>query len=248
MGENEQIPIPQEQTSAYLLRARGGYLQVDTGYEQDYGTYRKVLEARGIAPDEVRWLLLTHHHDDHAGYLNALTADNPKVRIVAHARAETLLAQGENDKSRGGGLLNRRIYILFRLKRWMEPGWDLTFPPFRLRDGDLRVKEPKSPMLEGIGIGGPILYTPGHTSDSISLLRNDGALFCVDLASNVLAWAGAHHATLFNESMAAVYESWRRVLALGARRIYPAHGAPFDASVLREEMGHHRDADLIPFF
>jgi glyoxylase-like metal-dependent hydrolase (beta-lactamase superfamily II) len=203
------IRIQQEQTTVYLLNATHGYLQVDTGYESDYGTYRGALEKRGIAPEEVRYLLLTHHHDDHAGYLNELTRDNPELRIIAHSRAKELLRAGENDKSRGGGLLNRRIYVLFRLKQLMKPDWDLTFEPFELRDRDIVIDAESVPIPPDTGINGSIIHTPGHTSDSISLLTDSGDLFCGDLASNFLNWAGAHHATLFNENMEVLYESWQ---------------------------------------
>jgi hypothetical protein len=38
------------------------------------------------------------------------------------------------------------------------------------------------------------------------------------------------------------------VLERGAKWIYPAHGKRFDAPVLREEMGFHRNEDLVTFF
>jgi glyoxylase-like metal-dependent hydrolase (beta-lactamase superfamily II) len=230
------------------MESRGGYLQVDTGYQQDYTAYRKFLKKQGIPLARIRFLLLTHHHDDHAGYLNELTRDNPEVRIIAHTRAEKLLQQGENDKSQGGGLLNRRIYLLFRLKQMLTPAWDLTFEPFELRERDILVEERTRGLPPETGIEGFLLQTPGHSSDSISLLRNDGTLFCGDLAASFLNWAGAHHATLFNEDVKRLYDSWRRVLERGATRVYPAHGAPFDATVLRDEMGYHRNENLVTFF
>ena len=245
---DEPITLKQEQTASYLFEGAGGFLQVDTGYAGDYEAYRRSLEKHGIAPADVRYLLLTHHHDDHAGYLNELTRDNPDIRIIAHAGSRALLAQGRNDTSNGGGLLNRRIYALFRLKQILTPGWDLTFEPFELRDRDIAFEGRSMRLPEETGLDGLVLHTPGHTSDSVSLLFDDGRLFCGDLAANFLNWAGAHHATLFNENMEELYASWRAVLEAGARRIYPAHGAPFDATVLEREMGRHRSEDLVRFF
>lgn len=57
-----------------------------------------------------------------------------------------------------------------------------------------------------------------------------------------------HHAPLFNEDMEMVYASRRMVLKCGAKWVYPAHGAPFDATAMREEMGHHHNEDLVTFF
>lgn len=245
---DEPIRLRQDQTTSYLLEGSDGFLQVDTGYAADYDTYRRFLEKHGIAAVDIRYLLLTHHHDDHAGYLNALTGANPDIRIIAHERSRDLLRQGRNNTSNGGGLLNRRIYALFRLKRLLTPEWDLTFEPFELRERDVVFEGSSLRLPEETGLDGVLLHTPGHTSDSISLLLDDGHLFCGDLAANFLNWAGAHHATLFNENMEELYASWRRVLNAGARRIYPAHGAPFDAAVLQREMGRHRSGDLVRFF
>lgn len=246
--KREPIGIEQSQTVSYLLEGSTGFLQVDTGYAADYDTYRRFLEERGLEPGDIRHLLLTHHHDDHAGYLNALTRDNPGIRIIAHERSRELLRQGHNDTSNGGGLLNRRIYILFRLKQLLTPDWDLTFEPFALRNADIVFEEPSLRLPEETGLAGVLLHTPGHTSDSISLLLHDGRLFCGDLAANFLNWAGAHHATLFNEDMDRLYASWRTVMDAGARRVYPAHGRPFDATILEREIGRHRTEDLVPFF
>jgi glyoxylase-like metal-dependent hydrolase (beta-lactamase superfamily II) len=240
--------VKQDQTTSYLLDGSNGLLQIDTGYAADYDAYRRVLEKRGIAPVDVRFLLLTHHHDDHAGYLNALIRDNPDIRIIAHERSRDLLRQGRNDTSNGGGLLNRRIYALFRLKQMLTPEWDLTFDAFELRAHDVVFEGSSLRLPEETGLGGIVLHTPGHTSDSISLLLDDGRLFCGDLAANFLNWAGAHHATLFNENMEELYASWETVLDAGARRIFPAHGDPFDAAVLRREKGRYRSEDLVRFF
>ncbi len=96
------IIIPLSMSSVFLLPYKGGYLQVDTGYEHDYSTYRKNLSKAGIALEDIHYLVLTHHHDDHAGFLNELIRD-ATITVIAHEQAEALLKCGENDKSRGGG-------------------------------------------------------------------------------------------------------------------------------------------------
>ena len=53
-----------------------------------------------------------------------------------------LILKGENDRTHGGGLLNRRVNLLIHLKRLylslilkkvIEKEKNLTFPPYRLR-------------------------------------------------------------------------------------------------------------------
>ena len=41
------------------------------------------------------------------------------------------------------------------------------------------------------------------------------------------------------------YRSWTMLLNAGARWIYPSHGQPFDANLLRRDMGKH--GRIVPF-
>jgi glyoxylase-like metal-dependent hydrolase (beta-lactamase superfamily II) len=127
---------------------------------------------------------LTHHHDDHAGFLGPLTRDND-LTVIAHRGAEALLAGGANDKSHGGGFVTRRMNLLARIKMRLDPNWTLTFPPFLLRPNDIRVDSDDDELLRSFGIPGRVLTTPGHTVDSLSVSLNDGSAFCGDAAANV---------------------------------------------------------------
>jgi glyoxylase-like metal-dependent hydrolase (beta-lactamase superfamily II) len=71
------------------------------------------------------------------------------------------------------------------------------------------------PVLEGIGIPGEILHTPGHSDDSVSLLLDDGSAFTGDLT---------HPALAGERDAAVVSASWRLLRERGATRVYPAHG------------------------
>ena len=80
-------------------------------------------------------------------------------------------------------------------------------------------------------LNGKILYTAGHTADSMSLLV-DGNLFCGDAAMNGLP--SSHKITIWVEDKAAFEESWDVMLASGVKKIYPAHGSPFCPCELRK--------------
>ena len=105
------INLPLSMSTAFLLPCQGGYLQVDAGYEHDYSIYRKNLSKAGVALESVRYLALTHHHDDHAGFLNQLTRD-AEITIIAHEQTKALLKTGKNDKTRGGGYINGFIKLV----------------------------------------------------------------------------------------------------------------------------------------
>ncbi len=241
------IVIPLSMSSVFLLPCQGGYLQIDAGYDHDYPTYRKNLAQAGVALGNIHSLVLTHHHDDHAGFLNDLTHD-AAVTIIAHEQAAALLQSGKNDKTRGGGYINGFIKLVAGIKMRFDPRWTLAFPPFTLRARDLRLAGDDDQVLRRLGIAGRVLYTPGHCIDHIAIVLDSGEAFCGDAAANFLLWAGTHYCTVFMTDMNVAYGSWQKMLDAGAQVIYPAHGRPFPSDKLRQNMGCIKTEALAKFF
>jgi hydroxyacylglutathione hydrolase len=241
------VSIPLSMSHAYLIPCQGGYLQIDTGYEHDYCLYRRNLAQAGIAIESIRYLLLTHHHDDHAGFLNEVTRDTD-LTIIAHEQAAGLLQSGRNDKTRGGGYVNGFIKLVAGIKMRFDPRWTLTFPPFVLRKKDILLTGDDTTLLRHLGIAGTILYTPGHCIDHVSMILDTGETFCGDAAASFLLWAGTHYCTVFMTDMEETYRSWDKMLNAGAQTIYPAHGQPFPANKLRENRGGIQNKSLVAFF
>jgi glyoxylase-like metal-dependent hydrolase (beta-lactamase superfamily II) len=241
------IFLPLSMSSIFLIPCQGGYLQVDTGYEHDYPIYRRNLARLGIALENIQYLVLTHHHDDHAGFLNELTRDT-SITIIAHEQVGTLLKSGKNDKTRGGGYINGFIKLVADLKMRLDPHWTLTFPSFTLRENDILLSGDDNQLLRQLGIAGEILYTPGHCVDHISIVLDNGEAFCGDSAANFLLWAGTRYCTVFMTDMDEAYRSWQKMLNAGAQVIYPSHGQPFPAGKLHQNMGRIKTEALAKFF
>lgn len=240
------ISLPLSMSSVYLLPCEGGYLQVDGGYAHDYPAYRRNLAKAGVDIKSIRALLLTHHHDDHAGFLNDLTRD-ADVTILAHQKAEALLQGGKNDKTQGGGYINGFIKLAAGLKMRFDPHWTLTYPPFNLRSRDIRLAGDDDQVLRRLGVAGRVLATPGHTHDHIAVVLDSGEVFCGDAAARMFLFAGTHYCTVFMTDMDEAYRSWQKMLDAGARVIYPAHGRPFGAEKLRQNMGRMKTEKLVRF-
>ncbi len=241
------LKISLNMSSTYLLRSSDGYLQIDTGYDRDYSTYQKALRKLGITPDEIRVLVLTHHHDDHAGFLNDLTRDS-SLTIIAHEQAQPLLLTGKNDKTRGGGYVNAWVKRLATIKMRLDPQWTLTFPPFALRTGDILISGDNDVILRQFGVSGKLLYTPGHCIDHLAVVLDTGEVFCGDAAASFPLFAGIKYCPVFMTDMPTAYRSWQKMLDAGGRIFYPAHGRPFPAKKLVENMGKIRTQDLVRFF
>lgn len=237
----EAVRLTPGSTNCYVLETDGGYLLVDTGYEWEYEAFRSELDAAGIERGAIEYLLLTHHHDDHAGFVGELLDE---VTVIAHEAAVEFLQAGENART-GGGLLNRRVYYLAMLRSWLEPEWDLTFPPVTLRERDVLVTGDDDDVLRDVGVDGSILYTPGHTPDSISVCLDDGTVLCGDAAMSRPLWAGIKYHPIYIADVARLYDSWEKILDAGAETVAPAHGEPFEVDRLRANLGAYSDADLV---
>jgi glyoxylase-like metal-dependent hydrolase (beta-lactamase superfamily II) len=241
-------------TNDYLFRNGDKYVLVDTGYEADWELFKERLGATGIGPGDISHLILTHHHDDHAGFIHELLEENPAIVVVMSAWTRELLLAGRNDASHGGGLINRRIAFLIRFKgllvssktgKKVKPEDNLLFKPYATRSTDLVLSGETRLVDLGIGAEGSIIPTPGHTVDSASILFDDGDCLVGDAAASMLLLAGTRHCVIFVMDLRQYYESWRLLLARGAKRIFPAHGRSFSATVLEREMGKNRQEDIV---
>jgi glyoxylase-like metal-dependent hydrolase (beta-lactamase superfamily II) len=74
------------QTAIHLLIERGRAALIDTGTANAVPYILAALEAKGIAPGQVDYVLLTHVHLDHAGGAGQLMARFPNARLTAHPR------------------------------------------------------------------------------------------------------------------------------------------------------------------
>ncbi len=68
----------------------------------------------------------------------------------------------------------------------------------------------------------------------MSVLLDSGQVFVGDAAMNRLPLRLTPGLPIFAVDQVLLKQSWRLLLEEGAREIYPAHGKPFSADILRE--------------
>ena len=95
----------------------------------------------------------------------------------------------------------------------MKP--DDHFVDITLDDNVIITVEESRKVLAGIGIGGEVVLTPGHSDDSVSLLLDDGSAFTGDLPPPAM---------VTDDNAALVLRSWQELRQRGARTVYPGHG------------------------
>jgi glyoxylase-like metal-dependent hydrolase (beta-lactamase superfamily II) len=126
-------------TRCYLLKCTGGYLLIDVYYPGYYAKFEKKLAKIGIAASEIKYVLLTHHHDDHAGFAAELVR-NTGCQVIAHRNALSALKKGEYEGT--AKPFNRRVQIALSCytlycKLYNK---DFTFPPVILTERDIVIE------------------------------------------------------------------------------------------------------------
>ncbi|HEY3317145.1 MAG TPA: MBL fold metallo-hydrolase [Coriobacteriia bacterium] len=211
--------------SAYLLEGERLFL-VDTGF---VGHSRKVLRAirdLGRRALELELVVVTHAHADHFGALSEL-GEHAEFDVGCHSLSASALAAGTAEVSPG---LTPWARAYERLAR-------VSLPLLGLRGAVATVDLSDGLRLHDRGLPGSILHTPGHTTGCISLLLDDGSAFVGDLITGPQGCVRLPAPTTMAADIGRTFAGWRRLLAAGARRFFPAHGDPFSAEELRDGMG-----------
>lgn len=76
-------------TATYLMREGGEAAFVETATNRSVPAMLAALDAEGMSPKQVRYVVITHVHLDHAGGAAALMRACPNATLLAHPRAAT---------------------------------------------------------------------------------------------------------------------------------------------------------------
>jgi len=141
---------------------------VDCGYASSYQSVLAGLAELGVAPSEVRYIVPTHVHLDHAGAAGRLAKEMPNAVVIAHERSVPHLADPTRlieSASKVFGESTMRMYGL------PEP-----VPSERM------TAVGKEMALDlGEGLTATILHSPGHAPHQISVMMDASrCLFTAD--------------------------------------------------------------------
>ncbi|MGE5578646.1 MAG: MBL fold metallo-hydrolase [Bacillota bacterium] len=225
----------------YLLELARGWLLIDTGYPRQFKSFAKNLAAHGIHMDDIKYIFLTHAHDDHAGFLNEFLGQS-RAEVILSEKAVEGLRRGQNNFE--GGCTSKTALRFCNLMGLLGHA-EHRFPPVD-RTHESRyicVRDGTQPEIEQ-ELGGRIVHTPGHTACSISLLLDDGRLFCGDAAMN--GFPSSRRITIWAEDAGEYASSWRKIISLQPAAIYPGHGNPFPVSDLERFLPSAESMSLLP--
>lgn len=191
---------------------------VDTATNPNTTTVLAALAARGIQPEQVDWILLTHIHLDHAGAAGALARLLPNARLSVHPRG----ARHMTDPSR---LVAGTVAVYGAEETREKYGDILPIAPDRI----VEVNEDSVLRLGARTIR--VLDTPGHARHHVCYVDEaTGHIFTGDtfgLSYRELDNAGRAFVlpvtTPSQFEPEAMHESVERIAALRPEAVYVTH-------------------------
>lgn len=182
-------------TNCYLIPAATGHLLVDADMAGTLPHFFRHLGEAGKRVQDIRALLCTHYDPDHAGIAEEIRAYGVELVIVDLQRAH----------------VHRQDAIFHKDPR-------TPFTPVTTDGATILSCAESRAWLAGIGVDGEILHTPGHTTDSVTLIVDGIGAFVGDLprVQDVPAWGDPE-----------MEASWRAILRHGPPVIYPGHGPAY---------------------
>jgi glyoxylase-like metal-dependent hydrolase (beta-lactamase superfamily II) len=212
-----------------VLHGASGVALIDPGPSTTVDHLKASLERRNISIADVREILLTHIHLDHAGVTGTLVRENPAIEVFVHERGAPHMIDPSKLLASAG-----RLYGADMDRLW---GDFLPVPAARIR------------VLKGeerITAGGrelEVAYTPGHASHHVTYF--DPAIrmaFVGDTAG--IRRQGQDYVMPPTPPPDIDLDAWRvsqdRILAFDPDTLFLTHFGPFHGARLHfQEMAQH---------
>jgi len=212
-------------TSCYLVRHEGTIL-IDVGNSKQEKRFVAAFEQLGVRPEEIQLILATHGHADHIGSAAKL-AEITGAPIGIHQADQEWLEKGILEVPPSVTTWGRIMATMFgpaeSFFRFQPAAAGVVFG-----DEDF--------SLNDFGIPGKVVATPGHSPGSVSIVLDTMDAFVGDQAMNGLPFRLKPGLPILAEDIEVVKESWRKMLKMDLKTIYPGHGKPFPAEVMKREI------------
>jgi len=216
-----------------ILRGADGVALIDPGPSTTLDTLRLSLQHKGIAIADVRQLLLTHIHLDHAGATGTLVRENPAIEVLVHERGAPHMADPAKLLASA-----TRLYGESDMQRlWGE------FLPVPV--SNLRALKGGERLLAG-GRELAVAYTPGHASHHVSYFDHASRVAFVGDTAGIRRGPGTYVMPPTpppDIDLEIWRESEARILAWDPDTLFLTHFGPFHGARLQfRQMQENIDA------
>jgi glyoxylase-like metal-dependent hydrolase (beta-lactamase superfamily II) len=208
--------------NAYVLEDGAGLVLIDCGLPKRADRIASAIREAGRQPEDVRHILITHHHLDHTGSLAVLAA-RTGAAVYVHPADTPVVSGAIMPPPPNRARLSGR-----------------TLGPLLLRIGPKRADPAKVDveLVDGhelpIAGGMRVIHTPGHTAGQTSFLlpRDGGVLIAGDAARAIGRRVGPPVGAIFGmftEDLDEARRSFRKLAGLDFETVVFGHGNPVRA-------------------
>jgi glyoxylase-like metal-dependent hydrolase (beta-lactamase superfamily II) len=150
------VNVGYDSTNYYIIAKRTPLLLVDVGWPGSLPKLADRCKRTDTQLQDIKYLLITHYHPDHAGLAQEVKRTGTKLIVFA-----------------------TQIMAIPLLRSYMKPHHN--YVDIDLTDNITLSLDDSRAFLSQIGIQGEIIGTPGHSDDSVSLILDEGVAFTGDL-------------------------------------------------------------------
>jgi glyoxylase-like metal-dependent hydrolase (beta-lactamase superfamily II) len=236
-------------SNAYLIKMSGNNnkksILVDTGSPGELDRILSILQKENIdIHHNISLIIHTHAHPDHAGNTYALKQINPEIQVATHIKEAEFLESGRY-KPVSPTNLTGRVLIHFLKKEFKGIKPDIVI-------------EDDVMDLGSWDINGKLVFTPGHTEGSISVViegieedrrhvNSDGIASNQAIAGDLMK--GGHLGGLlfsnqpdyhyFAYDLNIVRSSIKKLMDFSVSKVYLGHGGPLDQEDIKRKFSKH---------
>jgi glyoxylase-like metal-dependent hydrolase (beta-lactamase superfamily II) len=222
MPEEDIKRIQLSFVNAYVVKAKEGFVLIDTGLSSQWRKLEKELISAGCLPDKLKLVILTHGDADHAGNAKNLQ-EKYHVKIAMHKDDYAIIETSFSGKRKVKPLAMKIMFGVVSVVRKLRKN-NINLSRFK---PDIWLQDGQS--LQKYGFHASVVHIPGHTKGSIAIVMDHGDLFAGDTLVN----ARKPQAATIIENEAELKESIEKLRKLRIRTVYPGHGRPFSMESLK---------------
>ncbi|KYZ77362.1 metal-dependent hydrolase [Anaerosporomusa subterranea] len=206
-----------------LLLSTNDVVLVDCGYPGFLPLLEDEMKSKGINPDSLTKVLITHHDDDHMGALFEIKEKYPNIKVVASC-VESEYISGTRKSLR---LLQAEEMLNVLREEQKQFGIQFCKSLRKIKPVSVDIKVKNGEYFDWAG-GCEIVDTPGHMPGHISLyLKESNSVITGDAAvidDNKLIIANPQ----FTLDLDMAKDSLNKLMSMDADSYYCYHGGKFE--------------------
>jgi glyoxylase-like metal-dependent hydrolase (beta-lactamase superfamily II) len=159
----EVINLTYKATNCYLIKSNSGWIMIDAGWSDTMPQFLKLLKQKDIHINNIKYLIVTHFHPDHAGLAQNLKDFG--IILIIH---------------------ESQVHFIDKLNDFFKRNPKINFKDIETINNMVMSSEESRILFKSKGINGEIIQTPGHSDDSVSLVIDECCAFTGDLPGLLL--------------------------------------------------------------